>query len=102
MAASATPLSHRLPKTPMLEFGGYTIVPGAIEALGPVRPKHEGGQRVFSFAIYLRSGQALGANFSTDEEAAKARDEVIASMLKAKSTPDGRVPSPQPASRRHA
>jgi hypothetical protein len=64
----------------MIDFDGYTIAPGAIEALGPVRPKHEGGQRVFSFAIYLRGGHALAASFSTDAEADQARSEVVAKM----------------------
>lgn len=64
----------------MLEFDGYTILPGAIEALGPVRPKHEGGQRVFSFAIFLRGGHALAATFPTDEEADKARSDVVERM----------------------
>jgi hypothetical protein len=65
---------------PMIDFDGYTIVPGAIEALGPVRPKHEGGHRVFSFAIYLRGGQSLSASFATDAEANQARSDVVAKM----------------------
>jgi len=64
----------------MLEFNGFTILPGAIDALGPVRPKHEGGHRVFSFAIYLRSGQALGATFATEEEADQARAGLVEKM----------------------
>jgi hypothetical protein len=64
----------------MLEFGGFTIVPGAVEALGPIRPRHEGGQRVFSFAIHLRGGHTLAAAFPSNEEAEAARKAVVEQM----------------------
>jgi hypothetical protein len=45
-----------------------------------VRPRHEGGHRVFSFAIYLRGGHALPATFPTQPEADAARMAVVDEM----------------------
>ena len=61
----------------MHEVGGYTIQAGAIEALGPILPRSEGGALVYCFTVHTRGGHALVAAFDSHREAEKERSRLV-------------------------
>jgi hypothetical protein len=61
----------------MHEVGGYTIQSGAIEALGPVHARGEGGALVYAFTVHTRGGHALLPSFETRGEAESERNRLL-------------------------
>ena len=66
----------------LLEFGGYTLAPNALECIGEVRKSAEPGD-LYELRIRTRSGFEISKRFATKAAAANARDDLLTQLRRA-------------------